>query len=312
MTGFLILTKKKDLEFLKHQTQPKKTQKMKLSCFSTVLFVALFATGESRLRARMPRETEHRDLQVDVGCIYVTSADGTRRVVNPPCNAQPAQGAMEANVEEDTKPSKDKDDKKTGNSKEYTPQFPNLVPDRVVVGGENAGPYLASGTMGTGASMGPPIVTGPVPPSSGAGTAMESNVAPTVLSIIQTNPNLSRFYRLLLMSGLDTTLANDGPFTVFAPTNGAFPLGLKFLSLDSQNPIQDLQTILQYHMVSGTVKAEDLTNGLQVTTLQEGTATVSIMNGLYMINDANIVTTDIVGTNGVVHYIDAMLTPPEN
>ena len=277
---------------------------MKFVNLTTFLLVAWLAQGESRLHGRR-REldaAEDRDLQTVSGCIYITSADGTRRTVAP-CTPRASQGAMEANVEEveeDTKNSK-----KSKGAK-GSPAFPNLVPDRVVVGTEDhSGPVMQSGTPSSGGTVSTTVTS----PSSSGGTAMEANVPSTVLSVIESTPNLSRFYRLLLMSGLDTTLASDGPYTILAPTNGAFPLGNTNLNLDSKNPLVDLQNKLKYHILPGSLKAANLAG--EVTTMEGATLTVSTMNGVTMVNgEAIVVTTDIIAPNGVVHFIDTMLVAP--
>ena len=111
------------------------------------------------------------------------------------------------------------------------------------------------------------------------------------------------------MSGLDTTLASDGPYTILAPTNGAFPLGNTNLNLDSENPLVDLQNKLKYHILPGSLKAANLAG--EVTTMEGSTLTVSTMNGVTMVNgEAIVVTTDIIAPNGVVHFIDTMLVAP--
>ncbi|MCB0117212.1 MAG: fasciclin domain-containing protein, partial [Caldilineaceae bacterium] len=75
-----------------------------------------------------------------------------------------------------------------------------------------------------------------------------------------------------------------------------------------EDPTGDLTQILLYHVVPGMVMAADVTDGLEAETLQGGMVTFSVGDGV-MINEANIVTTDIVASNGVIHVIDAVILP---
>ena len=98
-----------------------------------------------------------------------------------------------------------------------------------------------------------------------------------------------------------------------APTNEAFnalPAGTLDTLLDPAN-IDQLQDILQYHVVEGTVLSTSLTNG-PVTTLNGDEVTISgVGTGVIKVNDATVTTADIVASNGVIHVIDAVLIPPQ-
>jgi uncharacterized surface protein with fasciclin (FAS1) repeats len=112
-------------------------------------------------------------------------------------------------------------------------------------------------------------------------------------------------------AGLVETLKGAGPFTVFAPTNAAFnalPAGTVDNLLKPESKA-DLTAILTYHVVAGSVKAADLTDGQKVKTLQGQDLTVTIKDGKVMINGANVTAADLTGSNGVVHVIDAVVMP---
>ncbi len=120
---------------------------------------------------------------------------------------------------------------------------------------------------------------------------------------------------------LITALNDDGPFTVFAPTNQAFSNLLTqldgFNSLDDFNSeeLQDLlAVILTYHVVPGTsVLSTDLTDGQTLTTLQGATLEVSTNGGVFIGDatdvDAQVATANVETSNGVVHIIDKVLLP---
>jgi uncharacterized surface protein with fasciclin (FAS1) repeats len=112
-------------------------------------------------------------------------------------------------------------------------------------------------------------------------------------------------------AGLAETLSGKGPFTVFAPTDAAFaklPAGTVDSLLKPENK-DKLRAILLYHVVSGDVKAADLTDGESVKTVGGGTLTIHIASGAVTVNDADVVKADIPASNGVIHVIDTVLLP---
>jgi len=122
------------------------------------------------------------------------------------------------------------------------------------------------------------------------------------------NPDFSTLVELLTQANLVDVLSSDGPFTVFAPTNDAFasvdPAILDAIASDAGL----LTSVLLYHVVEGTVLSTDLTDEAQVSTVNG--ENVTTFTDPPMVNDANIVTADIIASNGVIHVIDAVLVPP--
>ena len=111
-------------------------------------------------------------------------------------------------------------------------------------------------------------------------------------------------------AGLVDALSGKGPFTIFAPTNAAFsklPEGTVATLLKPENKGK-LAAILKYHVVSGKVMAADVKPG-KVKTLNGAKAKIAVKKGKVTIDKANIVKTDIVGTNGVIHVIDSVILP---
>ena len=110
-------------------------------------------------------------------------------------------------------------------------------------------------------------------------------------------------------AGLVETLKGAGPFTVFAPTDAAFaklPAGtLEKLLADKAQ----LTRVLTYHVVPGRLMAADVVRAKSLTTVAGPAAMIRTTNGA-MIDKANIVQTDIVTSNGVIHVIDAVILPP--
>ncbi|WP_026898379.1 fasciclin domain-containing protein [Daejeonella oryzae] len=107
------------------------------------------------------------------------------------------------------------------------------------------------------------------------------------------------------------TLSSAGPFTVFAPTNDAFnklPAGTVDNLLKPEMK-KDLQGVLTYHVVSGSLRAADLTDGMELTTVQGQKLKVSVKDGKVMINNALVTIADVISSNGVTHVVDAVLLP---
>lgn len=112
-------------------------------------------------------------------------------------------------------------------------------------------------------------------------------------------------------AGLVETLSGAGPFTVFAPTNEAFGAVPKATLDNLMKPEMktDLTKVLTYHVVPGALKAADLKDGQELTTVQGQKLKVSIANGQVKINGANVTIADVVSSNGVTHVIDGVLMP---
>jgi uncharacterized surface protein with fasciclin (FAS1) repeats len=109
-------------------------------------------------------------------------------------------------------------------------------------------------------------------------------------------------------AGLVETLSGPGPFTVFAPTDAAFEkIPTETLNGLLEDP-EALTEVLTYHVVPGKVMAEDVLNLTTATTVQGSDVTIDASEGV-MINNANVVQTDIETSNGVIHVIDTVLLP---
>jgi uncharacterized surface protein with fasciclin (FAS1) repeats len=131
--------------------------------------------------------------------------------------------------------------------------------------------------------------------------------AGTIVDIAAGNEDLETLVAAVTAADLVGTLSGPGPFTVFAPTDAAFdalPAGtVEALLAD----IPALTDILLYHVVSGAVTSPTVV-GLNSATTLNGDVTITVDGGVF-VNDAEVVITDIIATNGVIHVIDAVLLP---
>jgi len=132
--------------------------------------------------------------------------------------------------------------------------------------------------------------------------------AGNIVEIAQETEKLSSLVAAVVKAQLVDALSSDGPFTVFAPTNAAFAELLNQLgvSLDEVN-VADLKSILLYHVVNERLFSADL-ESTSYTTLNG--ASIEVNTSDFTINgDVNIIATDVIATNGVVHLIDQVLLP---
>ncbi len=142
--------------------------------------------------------------------------------------------------------------------------------------------------------------------------AMAEDDMGTIVDIAAGDEQFSTLVEALTQAELVETLQGDGPFTVFAPTNDAFealPEGL-LDSLLASPP--SLEAVLLYHVVEGEVLAEQVVemDGEEVPTVMGAPLTISVQDGDVFLNeDVQVVTTDIMASNGVIHVIDAVLVP---
>ena len=135
----------------------------------------------------------------------------------------------------------------------------------------------------------------------------------TVFEIIESSDVHNTLEAAIVAAGLDATLASEGPFTVFAPTDDAFSLiPADVIATLLADPTGLLTQILLNHVVSGTTMSTDLSDGLMITTLQGGEVMVSITDGVVMIGNATVIVADIEADNGVVHVIDAVIETTVN
>ena len=145
----------------------------------------------------------------------------------------------------------------------------------------------------------------------------------TIVDVAVNNKDFSTLVTALKAADLVGALQGDGPFTVFAPTNDAFAkLDSKTLSslLEEENK-KALANILTYHVVSGKLAASDVVAALKkgngsvdLTALNGQVINVMQKDGKIWLKDSNgnyseIVATDVMGSNGVIHVISTVVMP---
>jgi uncharacterized surface protein with fasciclin (FAS1) repeats len=131
-------------------------------------------------------------------------------------------------------------------------------------------------------------------------------------NIVETAVSAGSFNTLVAAvqaADLADTLAGEGPYTVFAPTDDAFaklPAGTVESLL--ANP-EKLREILLYHVVPGKVTASQVVALDRATTAQGSDVRIQVADGSVMIDNATVTATDIETSNGIIHVIDTVILP---
>lgn len=115
--------------------------------------------------------------------------------------------------------------------------------------------------------------------------------------------------KLVTKAGLVETLKGTGPFTVFAPTDAAFAKLPKKLVEKLLGDQALLKKVLLYHVVAGTVKAEDVVKLKKAKTVEGGNVHIKVKDGVVYLNKSKVVKADVLASNGVIHVIDTVLLP---
>lgn len=147
----------------------------------------------------------------------------------------------------------------------------------------------------------------------------EATTSRTVYQLAQSAPNLGSLAEAISRAGLVDTLNGPGPFTVLAPTDGAFDdlaaeLGVPLPTILADQAL--LTAVLTYHVISGSVPQDQIPLGRAIATVQGGVLKVEQSAGGLAVTDgrnraANVTVTDLQASNGIVHVIDRVLLPPD-
>lgn len=176
------------------------------------------------------------------------------------------------------------------------------------------GPALAVRIGDTGATVNGVMVAAAAP-ATGNGLVhpismvLQTPDTGTVIDILAVDYRFTTFYNWLERADLITVLQGEGPFTVFAPVNDGFstlpPGTVDFLLLDANT----MRTVLLYHVVGGKLMQADLTPQ-EVLTLAGPSIQISGTAGAQLYGAAQVIGTDLLASNGVIHVVNTALIPP--
>lgn len=139
----------------------------------------------------------------------------------------------------------------------------------------------------------------------------------TIATIAVENGNFTTLVEALTCTNLVAAVADeDAELTVFAPTDAAFAnLGLNADNVCDAFDTQTLSTVLLYHVVgerrpspsviNGRNKSIDMLAGGSI--FPEGRGSLALFDNLG--RQVNIVSADIMASNGIIHVVDSVLLP---
>jgi uncharacterized surface protein with fasciclin (FAS1) repeats len=161
-----------------------------------------------------------------------------------------------------------------------------------------------------------PVASKSVEGSAAQGSAQPlataAAVSPATKTVIETAKaagSFTTFLKAVDAAGIADKLNGAGPFTVFAPTDDAFA---KIPQKDLDALLADktkLEAVLQYHVVAGNLLAKDLSTATTEKSVEGADLAIDASSGV-KVAGATVVKPDLVATNGVIHGIDTVLTPP--
>ena len=132
-----------------------------------------------------------------------------------------------------------------------------------------------------------------------------------LIETIAKEDKFSTFSRLLGTSGANAAFSTPGQFTVFVPTNDAFGKipDAKMNELLNETNQTKLKSLLTYHIMPGKVMASTL-GAMMIRASSTGEDLAFSDNGGLKVNGAGVQARNIEATNGVIHQLDTVLTPP--
>jgi uncharacterized surface protein with fasciclin (FAS1) repeats len=148
--------------------------------------------------------------------------------------------------------------------------------------------------------------------AGGQENVKDNESAKDIVKVAVSSKDHTTLVSALKQADLVTSLANAGPFTVFAPVNAAFdklPAGTldKLMQPASK---EDLRNILQYHVTLSALKQESFQNGQVLGMVNGDNVTVQVKDGKITLNNSANVLAAIPASNGMIYVVDAVLLPP--
>ena len=130
-----------------------------------------------------------------------------------------------------------------------------------------------------------------------------------IIEIVNDSDDFDILEAAVVKGNLAERLGGRGPFTVFAPTDAAFEAAGISVTTISNMMAADVESLLRFHVVSGKFDSDDLTSG-NLLTLGGESVVVNVDGSNVTVDGVNVTQTDIEASNGVIHIVESVLTPP--
>ena len=187
-------------------------------------------------------------------------------------------------------------------------------------GGRGLVTALVLGLVGVGvySTLSDKTPAAPAAPDTAGGAGGTAPVVPPAANAFDAaaaNTDLTTFASASTKAGLADDLKQPGPYTIFAPTNAAFASlpGDTLATLQQPENAAKLKALLQYHVVQGKYTMQDLRNladGTQLPTVAGSPVTITKQGTNVLVNGVQVIDSDIPASNGVIHPLGQVLTPP--
>ncbi|MEM9810983.1 MAG: fasciclin domain-containing protein [Pseudomonadota bacterium] len=139
---------------------------------------------------------------------------------------------------------------------------------------------------------------------------------PTLKEVIEREPRFSTLEAALEATDLLASFEDEGPFTIFAPSDQAFadlPGALSIDALTAPRNRELLLDLLSLHVVSGTLKVSEMEGQtLSRRAINDSMLRVDGTGPVITVNESVLTITDIEAENGVIHVLDSVLLPPSD
>jgi uncharacterized surface protein with fasciclin (FAS1) repeats len=132
----------------------------------------------------------------------------------------------------------------------------------------------------------------------------------TIIDVANADGRFGMLVAALQAAGLADRLKEEGPFTLFAPTDSAFSALPDGQLANLQADLSAMTGVLAFHVVSGRFTTADLAGQTTLDSLKGNPLTVQNNGGTVSVEKASIIVPDLLADNGVVHVINAVLQPP--
>lgn len=169
---------------------------------------------------------------------------------------------------------------------------------------------------------GNPVIAADILASNGVIHVIDTVLLPPSNVVVTAGANNTGQFDTLLAAvqaaGLVDTLAGGGPFTILAPTDAAFGDLLNALGVSAGELLANtelLTSVLTYHVIPGEFYSGDITaavggsGSFAAPTVNGDTVNIQVNGGFIRVDDANVIGTNIVASNGVIHVIDKVILP---